>query len=386
MRQKLTFVFDRKKVADKKKEGVIELKITAGGKRKYISTGVKVFPKEWKNGEVVGCRDWKEKNDFLQTLKRKCSEIINKMVDECNFNIDAVAARLDESTQQKQTFLEYAKECAERRMQDLAEGTRKRYKVVLDFLDKWRGIVFFTDVTERNIRKMDDYLANRGLKVCSRYNYHKILKAFVLQAFGDGLITKNPYAHYKLKRGDDGGLSRVLTPKEFERLETCIIPTECNRRVRDLFLFQTYTMMGYSDLAAFDYKECKRVKGKLCYKAKRLKTGQEFMVVLLEPALNILKKYKYKLPIISNVKYNLYLKAVAQFAKIDKPLTTHYARHTGATLLLNNGVSLHIIQHILGHATLRETERTYAKLMDETIIDAMTTYDSRPKKVGNGRK
>lgn len=377
MRQKLTFVFDRKKVADKKKEGVIELKITADGKRKYISTGVKVFPKEWKNGEVVGCRDWKEKNDLLQTLKRKCSEIINKMVDEGNFNIDAIPALLDESLTQRKTFLEYAKECAERRKLGLSEGTQKRYDVVMRFLEKWKGIVFFTDLTEVNLRKMDEYLADRGLKEGSRNNYHKILKAFVLQAFADGLISKNPYFRYKPKRGDENGLSRLLTPDEFKSLETCIIPTECIRRVRDLFVFQTYTMMGYSDLAAFDFNKCKRVKGHMVYKARRHKTGEEFTIVLLKPALQILKKYKYRLPIISNVKYNLYLKAVAQFAKIDKPLTTHYARHTGATLLVNGKVDIHIVQHVLGHSTLRETEKTYAKLMDDTIIEAMSEYDTK---------
>jgi site-specific recombinase XerD len=78
------------------------------------------------------------------------------------------------------------------------------------------------------------------------------------------------------------------------------------------------------------------------------------------------------------VKYNLYLKVVAQNAKIDKPISTHWARHTGATMLLNEGkVPMHIIQHILGHASIRETEKTYAKVLDTTIVNAMVGYQSK---------
>lgn len=36
-------------------------------------------------------------------------------------------------------------------------------------------------------------------------------------------------------------------------------------------------------------------------------------------------KYNNKLPVISNVKYNQYLKVIAQAAGIDKPVSTLYA-------------------------------------------------------------
>lgn len=109
----------------------------------------------------------------------------------------------------------------------------------------------------------------------------------------------------------------------------------------------------------------------MAYIGKRGKTGKNFTIPLLPPALKILKKYNNKLPIISNVKYNLYLKAVAQNAGVDKPLTTHWARHTGATLLLNEGVDMRIVSKICGHSSTRITEKVYAKLLDETVVDAL---------------
>jgi integrase len=286
--------------------------------------------------------------------------------------VNAIPNILKDKLTQKETFLEYAKEKAKQRSKSLRTGTQKRYKVVMDFLEEWNGIVYFADVTEKNIQKMDDCLVSRGLKESSRYNYHKILKIFVTQAFNENLISKNPYALLKIGRGEEDGITHHLTPEEFHSFEGCKIDDKCLGRVKDLFVFQTYTCMGYADLAEFDYKKCTKEGGQVVYRSTRVKTGQPFTIVLLKPAMEILKKYKYKLPIISNEKYNLYLKTAVKYAKIDKPVTTHWARHTGATLLINEeDVPMHIVQHILGHSTIRETEKTYAKVMDKKIVETM---------------
>lgn len=374
----LTYVFDRKKVASKTRTGVVELKISSNGKRKYISTGVKLLPKEWSNGSVVGRKDWKEVNDQLQVIKKKCSEIITRMMDEGNLDLNAVPNLLKDEIMQQNTFIDYVKDCTNRKKRSVSVGTAKHYDVVIKFLEEWKGLLYFTDITERSILKMDDKLSERGLKVQTRWNYHKLVKSFIKQAVEDGLLRCNPYSRLDIKRGNENGLTHYLTPKEFHEFETCIIPNESLRKVRDLFVFQTYTCLSYSDMAEFDFKKCVKVKGELVYKGKRIKTGQEFTLVILAPARAILKRYKNVLPMISNVKYNLYLKAAVLYAKINKPVTTHWARHTGATMLLNEGkVPLHIVQHILGHATIKETERTYAKLMDETIVESMVDYQNR---------
>ena len=104
---------------------------------------------------------------------------------------------------------------------------------------------------------------------------------------------------------------------------------------------------------------------------------ESFTIPLLKPALDILHKYNNKLPLISNVKYNAYLKVVAQYAGIDKPITTHWARHTGATLMLNEGIPMNIISMICGHSNIKITESVYAKLLDETIVEAMSKIKNK---------
>ena len=73
----------------------------------------------------------------------------------------------------------------------------------------------------------------------------------------------------------------------------------------------------------------------------------------------------------SNQKYNDYLKLLAISAKIQKPVSSHWARHTGATLLLNSGCGMEVVSKVLGHSSTKITRSVYAKLLDETVAEAM---------------
>lgn len=68
-------------------------------------------------------------------------------------------------------------------------------------------------------------------------------------------------------------------------------------------------------------------------------------------------------------------KIIAQAAGIDKPVSTHWARHTGATMLLNEGIDMQIVSKICGHSSTKITEQVYAKLLDETVVDAISELD-----------
>ena len=98
----------------------------------------------------------------------------------------------------------------------------------------------------------------------------------------------------------------------------------------------------------------------------RLKTEENYFIVLLSPAMEILKKYDYVLPIISNQQYNLRLKIVADYAGLDRNLTVHMSRHTFATMCLNNGVKMENVSKMLGHTNVRTTQQ-YAKVLNAEV-------------------
>ena len=86
-------------------------------------------------------------------------------------------------------------------------------------------------------------------------------------------------------------------------------------------------------------------------------------------AKDIILKYDYELPIISNQKMNAYLKEIADVCGISKNLHSHLARKTYATLLLNRGVAIEAVSKTLGHSNIRITQECYAHLLNKTIID-----------------
>jgi integrase/recombinase XerD len=80
----------------------------------------------------------------------------------------------------------------------------------------------------------------------------------------------------------------------------------------------------------------------------------------------ILKKYKYDLDRLSDVKCNEWLKIIAADAKIDKRLTMHVGRHTFATWALSKGVSIEVVSKMLGHTNITTTQ-LYAKVLQKSV-------------------
>lgn len=377
----LAIVYDRYHKAKNNKKSSIEVRITYNRKQKYISTGIQVYPKEWKEkrNEIVNTSDALYLNKSLSTIVSQVKDIIYDMQKEGNICLSDISRRLTLKRESCISFIEYCKRRAVIRKYKKSKDSQERYDRFLRLFTKYGKIKEFADITEASIMAYDQYLAKRKLQICSKWNnYHRFLNSFINDAIGEGLLHRNPYKWLNIEKGKESeGLKRCLTPEEFKRLSSLKMPTESLNRVKDLFVFQTYTCLSYSDLRNFNAKNITDIKGLKVYVGKRNKTNKEFTIPILQPALQILSKYNNHLPIISNVKYNEYLKAVAQAAGIDKPVSTHWARHIGATMLLNEGVDIKIIAKICGHSSTRITEQVYAKLLDETVVDAIKSIAGR---------
>ena len=374
----LTFVFDRKKRGNSKKEASVELRITYNRRQKYITTGVRLYPKQWRNGRITDRPDALEMQRTLDTIMTRARTVVNNMLESGSLSLDEIPSQMAKLIEDRRSFIDYCCERAQVRKYGKAPDTQERYDRFLRWFRKWGRIVYFSDVTDRNIMLLDETLSKKKMKANSIwFNYHRILNSFILDAQSDGLLSRNPYKHLRIEKDkSSGGLGKYLTLDEFRRIERLQPNIPYLERVRDLFVFQTYTCLSYTDLAAFDASKAINIGGRKVYTAKRGKTKQEFTFLLLRPAEIILEKYGGKLPIISNTKYNAYLKALALAAGIAKPLSSHWARHTGATILLNEGMNMEIVAKVLGHSSTRITRQVYAKLLDETVMEAMAKYET----------
>ena len=376
----VSFVHNRYRRASATQDAVIEIRVYYQGKAKYMSTRIRVFPKEWQRGRVVNRVDAVILNKQLDKLLVDVRQIVYDMYEDDQIDIDAIPSRLLAKRKPNVTFLDFCEERTKVRKYGKAIDSQERYERFLRFLKGYGKIKTFFDLTEAKVMELDRHLKSQNnMKAKSRWNnYHRFLNSFILDAQKEGLLQMNPYDRVKIEKGNDyDGIDKYLTPEEFQKLRTATMPQKRFERVRDLFVFHSYTCLSYHDLRSFDPKKIKEIDGKKLYVGHRGKTKIEYTIPLLAPALEILAKYGGKLPILSNVKYNEYIKEVAKVAGIDKPVTTHWARHTGATLLLNAGVKIEIVSKVCGHSSIKMTEKIYAKLLPKTIVAAVNEIEGK---------
>lgn len=212
---------------------------------------------------------------------------------------------------------------------------------------------------------------NVKLKESTLCTYLTKAKSIFVYAIRNEYISKNPFDNLRIKRGVVDIVP--LTKEELMRIASKDFGIKRLNQVRDLFLFAANTALSYSDLAMI-CKEDIQVDGDVRYiKKQRVKTGVTFVIPLNATAIGILEKYDYRLPIISNQKYNAYLQEIACICGITKTLTSHIARHTAATLMLNSGIPIDVVAKVLGHSNTRMTQH-YAKLLDKTVINTKIEF------------
>lgn len=374
----LRFVFDRKKVATKEKKGLVQIEVCSERKRKWIGTGVKVYADQWDDKRKVSARpDSLDLNMKLDLMMSNILEYVNSLIRrKVPFDFESLDVFLKNSSE-SDSFIDFIVRRTDER-KDRAEGTIKHYRTLVKVLEDFGRINYFHDLTRSNITMFDDYLRSKGIKDTTVYGYHKNMKAYINEAIRFGIISENPYMGLKINRGKSDK-RKYLTYEEMRRMERCRITDPSVNRVRDLFLFQCYTGLAYSDLYKFDFaSDVERRGNKFIIADRRVKTNEDYFIVLLSPAMDILKKYDFDLPVISNQKYNDYLKVAASFAKIDKNLTTHCARHTFAVFALNNGVPMEVVSKMLGHTNIKTTQ-IYAKVLNTEVEKGFDVLERKMK-------
>lgn len=374
----LRFVFDRKKTATKKHKASVQIEVLSERKRKYIGTGVKLYSDQWdERKKVINSMQMLELNRSLDEQIRIIQDWVNELIRKREpFDFEKLE-RFIKFSNKSENFIEFIERRIEER-QDITESTKKTHRTFSESLRLFERITYFSDLTKENITIYDDWLHEKGYSQPTVHNYHKRMKRYINEAIKFELIDKDPYSGLHFERGKHQ-IRKYLTEDELKKIIEAEIPSKTVRQVRDLFVFQAYTGISYADLAKFDFKkDIAKKNGKMVIHDVRQKTEETYFIVLLSPALEVLERYKFILPVISNQQYNLRLKIVADYAKIDKNLTVHMARHTFATMCLNNGVKIENVSKMLGHSNIKTTQE-YAKVLNSEVEKSFDLLESKIK-------
>ena len=367
-------IFDRKHQAKNNDTGNIEVRVISERKAYYISTGVRVRNKEWKAGMIINRPDSQVLNERIAIICQIVETEVNRCIDaKIPISTDGIKEKIwtvKELVSNDPTFLDWVEHQTD--LLNLAEGTVKHYRSLLTRLTEFNKIRRWQDVTTENISEFDAWLHKRKLgngetiTDAAVYKYHKCLKAMLNRAVTFDKIDRNPYDRLKFKRGETENIE-YLTEEEMNAIVKLKVPKGTQIEVaRDLFIFQMYTGLSYSDTQAFDFSKYKKVKGKWINTGERIKTGVAYVSSLLPPAVAVLEKYGWMVPKIDNADYNHLLKVVGTMANIPTKMHTHLARHTFATWMLRNGAKIENVSRMLGHTNIRQTQR-YAKVLAESV-------------------
>lgn len=358
------------------KQSPVEVEIYYCRKRKWISTGISVAKCNWSNmHHVVGRADALDANSKIDELYHRVIAYVRTLQVQNNpFSWSEFENYMDDGGGGDESFIKFVENLVETK-NDITESTRRNHRKFSVALKEFGKIKTFEDLTYINITRYDDWLHGRNNYMQSTIaSYHKYMKVYINEAIKRNLISTSPYIGFKVSQGKSSK-RKYLTTDQLSAIEKSVMATPSIERVRDMFVFQCYTGLSYSDMKKFDFQKAEKKGDLYVFRDERQKTGEEFYIVLLPKALEILQKYSFKLPVISNEQYNLRLKLVALYAGLKVNLTSHMGRHTYASMCINSGIKIEVLSKMLGHTNVRTTQ-IYEHMVNATVEDAYMVLET----------
>ena len=388
----------------KKENGKVPLcaRITIDGEKVKFSLKSEVSSSIWdpKFGRAKGqTKEALQLNRYLDSIKgqiithhhnlSEVNEIVTaSMVRDAFLGYDA----------KNNTLLKVFEEFNDRREKligiDIAQSTFNKYDLTFRRLQEFLKVklkktdILLGQVDQNFVLDFEAYLKTEyRLDTNSSEKLMRIFKRITTMCFRNGQMSRDPFCGHQLKKvKKDRG---YLTKAELESILDFTPDSKRLEKVLDIFLFCCFTGFDYSTTAALTEKHIVMDDdGNQWIETHRIKTGTPSKVKLLDIPLSIIRKYEatrdgdFLLPVMSNAKYNLYLKEIASVCGIEKRVTSHLARHTFATTVTYaNGVSIESISKMLGHTKISTTQ-IYARIVDKTVSDEM---DSLAEKLSNTR-
>lgn len=384
----------------------IYMRITVDGVEKEISAGRSCEPARWcsKSNRETGTRESARLlNAYLDELEKKLEEAHVQLIKERK-EVTAISLKNKflGKEEQKPMLLDIFN-IHNRQMEELLgneyeENTLKGYRTTISHLKgfliaQYKAADICIDKLDFGfITGFEHYLKTAAkLEPISAKKYIKNLKKVVSNYIvKPKLLPDNPFSQYKnkAKPKEKDFLSQI----QLDRIINLNIKVERVDRVRDIFVFCCYTGLSYADVKKLKRNEIVTgVDGEKWIFTSRKKTETNSRIPLLEPAINIIKKYNdhplctdHVLPVLTNQKMNSYLKEIADLCDITLNLTFHLSRHTFATTVtLSNGVPIESVSKMLGHLDIKTTQH-YAKILDLKVSHDMALL--KKKLISSARK
>jgi integrase len=379
----------------------IYFRLTLNSERIEVSTKERIQLDDWdlKRGCVKGKSiEVLKLNIILDRLREDAMEAYRDLkYNNISFTVNDIKDKMFGVKTQGKTLMELFDYHFEITKQTLAKSTHSHYITTNNLFKEFlklnhkRNDLPISELNYRFLTDFESFIFNRNTRVERTIGHNAIVKHIVRLrkivkiAMHNEWIDKDPFLKFKASYKKTN--REYLTHDELQLIEEKEFKISRLQRIKDLFIFSAYTGLAYIDAQNLTQSNLSiGIDCEVWLKTNRAKTDSSVNLPILPQAMQIIRKYQTDpvvshsgklLPSISNMKFNAYLKEVADICGINKNLTSHMARHTFATTVtLTNGVPIETVSRMLGHSNIRTTQ-IYAKVVDSKVSNDMKNLKER---------
>lgn len=373
---KYRLVFNRKSQLTQEGKALIQIEAYLERKRCYFSTHIYITPSQWRSTKRLICHH-PHAEALNWMLAERIAQLEQLEIDLWKRGEEVTLRRLKEATGKATVpyFLPFMASEIERG--HIRESTRENRRTTLVLLQEFCSELTFKGLTSYFVSKFEAWMETKGYHTNTIAKHLSHLRIYVNAAILRGLMCEEDNPFHKRRISHRPFNHTYLSLSELEKLEHLIVPPKQPhlRHTLDAFLFCCYTGLRYSDFVRLTAANIQQGAGHTWIHLTSHKTGTEVRLpinLLFEgKALHLINIYRdnltafFHLPANSTVDKQLL--TIAHRAGLKKRFSFHSARHTNATLLLAQGVSVTTVQKLLGHKSVRTT-MNYCEIINQTII------------------
>jgi integrase len=425
-------------VASKDKTQSIRARVNWGGSRIDVRLGLSVEPDKWVRASGRMVANTTSGGTTAYSMNRKLNEIEDSIgelfqlatlqnrvpsADEVRGRIFSLTGKTPMQSRHKAsdasempdagTVFPYLAEfvSAQSKQNEWTHTSVQKYMALSEHLRRYDKNLSFAELNAEGIQGFVENLHGEGLRNTTIANVLGYMRTFLRWCHQRGYTSNTDYDTYRPRlRGSDGSLKEVIYLEWDELMNLYEFQFTDNHKgleaVRDVFCFQCFTGLRYSDVAKLRKDDINIAGGFFSTVTK--KTLDPLRIELNDYSSAILAKYHDKpiagdhaLPVISNVNMNSYLKTIGKMAGLETPcrvvyykgsrryeevhpkwelLTTHCGRRTFVVNALTLGIPAEVIMKWTGHKDYKAM-RPYVKIVDSLRASEMEKFNRRQENV-----
>ncbi|WP_305982373.1 site-specific integrase [Roseivirga thermotolerans] len=366
----------------------ISIRATINRKTTYFNPGLsRIESKHWTGKENKWVSDRHRSHfEFNQAIKKKVAELY-EYADKLALTGKPLTLNIMreffERRGDKTSVNDYVNEYI-RTYKFNAIRTKKKYQTFEKLLNDFNPDIKFVNLEERLFLNFRDFLLETKEQAGNTVEkYFEPFKKIIKDAVRRDYLPRNPFENVELRIPKSQTNRVALFENEIDQIRNLSFPESDSSlsEHRDVFVFQCYSGLYYSDIQQLRKSQVQLIDGKRFILGNRAKNGLPFTIpiyffpegenILIEKLTKVESDNDLVFYTIEEPPYNRALKRIAAMAGISKSISNKTARHSFTDILVSRNISETTVKAILGHEKKSQVFTNYYEQKPEHMIKSL---------------